>query len=719
MKGVKKGIEEGAKPLSEKMMEIRDDALDDFTDEKATSSGGKSFADKVGSAVDENSSLISDPILNAVKDGYDDSQTFLNNNPLEITAKVKKFKMPDVGGNGSNSSGGDNNKQETKETENKTLTINPSAIASNTVQGMVNGIQNGISTLNKSGISMANAIINGVTKTLDIHSPSRVMEEIGLNIVRGTAHGVDTGVAVLFSGIKIDNYIGKFLTSFQSLLRQGLSAGFSAWQGKNNPFHSLIDAIKSGLDAAVEAFEGQGMSDKASTLLAKSRDWVANIYKKLRKTYYKKQYQKYLDEGYSKDEAKAKAEEDLQSRTTATAMAGAYLWERSEQYAELKNKEKENAKELKKTDKKRKTLEKKYGSLDKLKKKSKKADADLKAWEKKHGTDPKKWTKEEKEEHKKLKKKQKQLADDVSKWKEYNKKIKKLKKEGNSISAKIWAGYAKELKKWKKAMKEELKERLTENFVQDINETFKVLGVQVPKNVSILVGSMNKVIDIMSVAGQAASNSISLLQSSMTKYTDILTSAADTGISIFSQVAYDWMNPSEILYNMERQTLTYDEYIAKLAEGGMRDAISMMDKCLSFSDYLTLENVVNCLGTIDYGTMFNLTNFIFDTNLKGAIGVIEDIYNSGKDIKLFVKQYLVFLLDIRKYFIGCDWSYIQMPSLDDYKSWLNSCGDYEKSKTLEILKAVTTLNSDIKYSSYPKADIEVVLMRLIDNDRTE
>ena len=160
-------------------------------------------------------------------------------------------------------------------------------------------------------------------------------------------------------------------------------------------------------------------------------------------------------------------------------------------------------------------------------------------------------------------------------------------------------------------------------------------------------------------------------------------------------------------------------YIAKLAEGGMRDAISMMDKCLSFSDYLTLENVVNCLGTIDYGTMFNLTNFIFDTNLKGAIGVIEDIYNSGKDIKLFVKQYLVFLLDIRKYFIGCDWSYIQMPSLDDYKSWLNSCGDYEKSKTLEILKAVTTLNSDIKYSSYPKADIEVVLMRLIDNDRTE
>ena len=161
------------------------------------------------------------------------------------------------------------------------------------------------------------------------------------------------------------------------------------------------------------------------------------------------------------------------------------------------------------------------------------------------------------------------------------------------------------------------------------------------------------------------------------------------------------------------------EYIAKLADGGMRDAITMMDKCLSFSENLTLENVVSCLGTIDYGTMFNLTNFIFDSNLKGAIGIIEDIYNSGKDIKLFVKQYLIFLLDVRKYFIGCDWAYIQMPSLEDYKSWLNSCGDYEKLKTLEILKAITMLNSDIKYSQYAKADVEVVLMGLIDDDRPE
>ena len=41
------------------------------------------------------------------------------------------------------------------------------------------------------------------------------------------------------------------------------------------------------------------------------------------------------------------------------------------------------------------------------------------------------------------------------------------------------------------------------------------------------------------------------------------------------------------------------EYIAKLADGGCRDAITMLDKCLAYSKDLTLDNVVKALGTTD------------------------------------------------------------------------------------------------------------------------
>ena len=49
------------------------------------------------------------------------------------------------------------------------------------------------------------------------------------------------------------------------------------------------------------------------------------------------------------------------------------------------------------------------------------------------------------------------------------------------------------------------------------------------------------------------------------------------------------------------------DYIAKIADGGMRDAITMMDKCLSFSSTLSLENVVKALGVADYETMIGLS----------------------------------------------------------------------------------------------------------------
>ena len=42
----------------------------------------------------------------------------------------------------------------------------------------------------------------------------------------------------------------------------------------------------------------------------------------------------------------------------------------------------------------------------------------------------------------------------------------------------------------------------------------------------------------------------------------------------------------------------------------MRDAITLLDKCLSYSGDITVENVVNALGATDYGVMFELLEYI-------------------------------------------------------------------------------------------------------------
>ena len=152
------------------------------------------------------------------------------------------------------------------------------------------------------------------------------------------------------------------------------------------------------------------------------------------------------------------------------------------------------------------------------------------------------------------------------------------------------------------------------------------------------------------------------------------------------------------------------EYIAKIADGGMRDAITLMDKCLAYSTDLSMENVVKALGTTDYDTMFKLTDYLIDNKVKLSLALIEDIYNAGKDLKTFVRQYVQFLLDLSKWGIGCDWKYLTLPKLTDYEQWLKDCGDREFNAINDWLSVFVNLNADIKWSQSVKYDIEASIV---------
>ena len=69
------------------------------------------------------------------------------------------------------------------------------------------------------------------------------------------------------------------------------------------------------------------------------------------------------------------------------------------------------------------------------------------------------------------------------------------------------------------------------------------------------------------------------------------------------------------------------DYIAKIADGGMRDAITLLDKSLSYSVQLTLDNVVKALGTVNYDTMIKLTEAIY-------------YYDAEKSVKIFVNIFI-------------------------------------------------------------------------------
>ena len=159
------------------------------------------------------------------------------------------------------------------------------------------------------------------------------------------------------------------------------------------------------------------------------------------------------------------------------------------------------------------------------------------------------------------------------------------------------------------------------------------------------------------------------------------------------------------------------EYIAKIADGGMRDAITMMDKCLSYNEELTLQNVVDVLGIADYDDMMSLTDYIIERQIPDVIKIIEQFHSSGKDLKQFIKTYLQFLLDIQKVGIGCDWKYVNIPQLNIYTKWLDDMGDYEYDVCFRLMQLIMKVNTEVKYSSSVKYDLEAYLVCFIGGNK--
>lgn len=147
------------------------------------------------------------------------------------------------------------------------------------------------------------------------------------------------------------------------------------------------------------------------------------------------------------------------------------------------------------------------------------------------------------------------------------------------------------------------------------------------------------------------------------------------------------------------------EYIAKVSNGGMRDAITLMDKCLSLSLDLTLENVLKTIGAEDYDTFIQMIYALVNKDGTSGVQIIEDIYNNGKDVKLFMKEFAKFILEVEKYCMFKSFKYISLPnSMEPELEGL--CNE----NIFNVMDFVVSLNSQIKWDSDPKTLVELSIL---------
>lgn len=126
---------------------------------------------------------------------------------------------------------------------------------------------------------------------------------------------------------------------------------------------------------------------------------------------------------------------------------------------------------------------------------------------------------------------------------------------------------------------------------------------------------------------------------------------------------------NDVVADRERREKYYIEYedaaidyIAKQAQGGMRDAITTLDKCLQYSKKLTLENVVKVLssGVTPY-ELYDFTLLLLNKDTKGAIDKLNYFFMTGIDMNLLLNMYFEFLLNMQKYLVLGDKNVSNLP----------------------------------------------------------
>lgn len=169
----------------------------------------------------------------------------------------------------------------------------------------------------------------------------------------------------------------------------------------------------------------------------------------------------------------------------------------------------------------------------------------------------------------------------------------------------------------------------------------------------------------------------------------------------------DITEDTDVLITYEESAI---EFIAKQADGGMRDAITLLDKCISYNNSLTLTNVLEALGSVNYDTMFSLTDALNVMDGKTVLETIESIHKSGMDLKQFMKSYSYFVLDLCKYDYFGNFEHLQMPAVYDAKMKSFTPDDFAFFR--QLLDTVLKLNKDIQWETIPKPVIESQLLLL-------
>ena len=154
--------------------------------------------------------------------------------------------------------------------------------------------------------------------------------------------------------------------------------------------------------------------------------------------------------------------------------------------------------------------------------------------------------------------------------------------------------------------------------------------------------------------------------------------------------------------NKEGRHITYTEdailFLAKSSGGGMRDAITSLDKSLAHSETITAETLQEALGLPNYDDYFLLLNAYAKKQNDVIVKLINDVYNSGVNFIKWFEGFFSFVTNIVKYIYMKDINATMIPST--YQDKIQGYSTAHAALCLKLSNMLTKMIQELKGTQY-------------------
>ena len=155
-------------------------------------------------------------------------------------------------------------------------------------------------------------------------------------------------------------------------------------------------------------------------------------------------------------------------------------------------------------------------------------------------------------------------------------------------------------------------------------------------------------------------------------------------------------------------------YVAKAADGSLRDALSLLDQCVAFhyGKVLTYDNALEVLGAVDSGVFSQMFGAIVEGRTKDCICSLEEIVIQGRELGQFVTDFIWYMRNLLLIQSADDAEGLVDMSEENLKQLRSDAGKTDGTTLMRYIRIFSELSNQLRYASQKRVLVEVALIKL-------